>query len=457
MSESHHIEFKRELTDDIEVSVIAFLNSRMGGQIFVGRDENGSVFPITQSDETQLKIKDRLKHNIQPSCMGLFDIVVAEIDGHPIIRIDVASGPEKPYFLRKFGMSEKGAFIRVGSASEPMPQRQIETLYARRVRNSIGAMLSPRKNLTFNQLKIYYEEKGKALNDQFLANLELLTPEEALNYAAYLLADENGVSIKVAKYAGTDRVDLIENYEFGYCSLIKAADRVLDRLYIENRTFTKITGAAERLVKRLYEPVAVREAVINAFVHNDYSFGAPPKFELFADRLEITSVGGLPDGMTEDEFFAGLSMPRNKELMRVFRDLELVEQLGSGVARILESYDRSCFRFTDNFLRITVPFATPFEGETSVKTSKTSVKTSKTSVKTSETSEKTKKASEKTSGKILELLTFEPYMTIAEMAGKIGISSRSVERNLANLQQAGLLKRIGGDKGGHWKVLEVEK
>lgn len=99
----------------------------------------------------------------------------------------------------------------------------------------------------------------------------------------------------------------------------------------------------------------MREAVINALVHNDYTSEIPPKVEFFADRIEITSFGGLPQGMTVDEFFEGYSFPRNKELMRVFKDLDLVEHLGSGVPRILTTYGKECFKFTDNFLRMTFP------------------------------------------------------------------------------------------------------
>lgn len=81
----------------------------------------------------------------------------------------------------------------------------------------------------------------------------------------------------------------------------------------------------------------------------------PPKFEFFDDRIEITSFGSLPQGMTDKEFFEGYSVPRNKELMRVFRDLDLVEHLGSGVPRILKSYGKEGFKFTKNFLRMIFP------------------------------------------------------------------------------------------------------
>ena len=136
----------------------------------------------------------------------------------------------------------------------------------------------------------------------------------------------------------------------------KSTKQVLDKINLENKTLAKITPK-EREEKRLWSPVALREAVINAIVHNDYTSEVPPKFEFFDDRIEITSFGGLPQGMTESEFFEGYSVPRNKELMRVFRDLDLVEHLGSGVPRILRSYGRGCFKFTDNFLRMTFPAA----------------------------------------------------------------------------------------------------
>lgn len=108
-----------------------------------------------------------------------------------IIRITVAGGLEKPYYLKKYGMTEKGCYLRVGSAAEPMNQEMIEYLYGKRVRNTIGRMVSPRLDLTFEQLKIYYDTRGLKLNDAFMTNLELLTPEGKPNMAAYLSRLQN--------------------------------------------------------------------------------------------------------------------------------------------------------------------------------------------------------------------------------------------------------------------------
>ena len=202
LTETNRIEFKQELNDslDLEKEIIAFLNYREGGILYIGIDKNGVPVGVKDLDGDMLKIKDRIRKNILPSPMGLFDVLMERIDGVPVIKIFVASGSEKPYYRTKYGLSEKGCFIRVGTAAEPMTTAMIEDLYAHRVRNSLRSIRSPRKNLTFRQLHIYYESKGLALNDHFLENLDLLTDNGDLNYVAYLLADENSMSIKVAKY-----------------------------------------------------------------------------------------------------------------------------------------------------------------------------------------------------------------------------------------------------------------
>lgn len=299
MTETNRIELKQELTKDLEKEVVAFLNYNGGGSIYIGIDKHGNTIGVSDMDGDMLKIKDRLKNNILPSCMGLFDISSVQKDGLDIIKITVASGSEKPYYIKKYGMSEKGCFIRNGTAADPMPQKMIDELFAKRTRDSIGKIKSNRQDLTFEQLKIYYEGKGITLNRQFARNLELLTENGDYNYVAYLMADMNSTSIKIAKYNGINRVNLVENPDFGYESLIKATKQVLDKVDLENRSDTSITPKG-RKDKRPWSPIALREAILNAFVHNDYTTEVPPKFEFFDDRIEITSTGGLPNGLSQE-------------------------------------------------------------------------------------------------------------------------------------------------------------
>ncbi len=365
LQESNITELKASLNDKLEREVVAFLNYREGGDIYFGVDDQGMPVFLENIDSIQLAIADRIRNNIQPSALGLFDIVTEEYRGMKIIHVIISSGPEKPYYIRNQGMSEKGCFIRIGTSTQPMTQAMIDDMYARRTHNSLRKIVSPRQNLTFEQLQIYYQSRGLRLNDHFAESLDLLTEDGNFNYTAWLLADNNGASIKVAKYAGTDKTDLIENEEYGYCSLVKAAKRVLDKLEIENRTLTKITSR-ERIEWRFVEPVALREAVINAFVHNDYSREVTPVFELFSDRIEITSYGGLPMGFSREDFFGCRSMPRNRELMRVFRDLGLVEQLGSGMSRILRVYDQSVFHLSSHYLSVLFPYSDDITAKTDI-------------------------------------------------------------------------------------------
>ena len=435
MIETNRIEYKQELTESLEKEVIAFLNYREGGVIYIGIDRNGLPVGLADSDGDQLKIKDRLKHNIAPSCLGLFDVISDSKNGLPIIKIIIASGSEKPYFLKRYGMMEKGTFMRIGSSSEPMPQRMIDTMFAKRTRNSISKIRSNQQDLTFEQLKIYYEAVGKTLNDKFAGNLELLNDDNQYNYVAYLLSDKSSISIKLAKYNGLNRVELIENNEYGYESLIKATKQVLDKIELENKIATRIT-AKERKETRRWDAIALREAVINAFVHNDYTTEIPPKFEIFADRIEISSTGGLPDGLSQDEFFEGFSVPRNKEIMRVFKDLDLVEQLGSGVPRILETYSKACFKFSDNFLRMSFPI--------NVERITNSNEGGAIGGAIGELTER--------QNEVLSIIAEDPSISYRLIARQLNINESAVLKHINILKEKGFIIRKGGTRG-KWQML----
>lgn len=212
------------MNDKLEKEIVAFLNNREGGMLYIGVDDEGCPIANPDIDSMQLKIADRIKDNILPSTLGLFDIITENIEDVPVIKIIVSSGLEKPYYIKNKGMSPNGCYMRLGTSTQPMSTALIDELYAKRIHTTLRNIPAPRQDLTFAQLKIYYQERGLELNKKFANSLELLTPEGKYNYIAYLLADENGVSIKVAKYAGTDKVDLIENEEYGYCSLIKSTN-----------------------------------------------------------------------------------------------------------------------------------------------------------------------------------------------------------------------------------------
>lgn len=467
MTETNRIEFKRELTRDLDIEreVVAFLNYHEGGVVYIGIDDNGNAIGVKDIDGDMLKIKDRIRKGISPSPMGLFDVTTERIDDVPVIKIFVATGSEKPYYKTKYGLSERGCFLRVGTASEPMTTKQIEDLYAKRVRQSLKNIPSPHKDLTFRQLHIYYDSLHLQLNKSFAKTLDLLTTDGEFNYVAYLLADTNSMSVKLAKYAGTDRDELIENHEYGYCSLLKATDQVLSRLHVENTVKSSI-GYPFRTDTPLWNERAVRELVINAIVHNDYFNEVSPKFELFSDRLEITSAGTLPFGMSKADFFNGVSNPRNKELMRVFRDVDMVEALGTGMLRVLKVYKEENFVFMDNFIRVVIPYNwIPSEhanGGSENKAVNVLENVPEDTVKnfeqlTARQQNIINRMVETGKMNVLGNVIVNVLETSASLAEYFGVNERTIRRDLKFLQEQSFIRHVGPDKGGHWEVIRTNE
>ena len=428
MQESNRIEYKSELNDRFEKTVVSFLNYSGGGEILIGVDDYGTPVGVSDADTVQLQIVDRIRNNIRPQTLGLFDVVLTKIDNANIIRVIVSCGQQRPYYLRKKGMTEQGCYFRIGSSAQPMTEQMIEELIAKRQQITLQTTNAPRQNLTFKQLSIYYEEKNLEPTEQFINNLDLRQSNGEYNYVAYLLADENGASIKVATYAGTDKVDLLETREYGNRCLVTATNRILDRLDSENRTFAKIT-AKRRLEKERVNSIALKEAVINAIVHNDYTKGVP-LVEIYANRIVVTSCGGLVSDLTEEDFFKCRSMPRNRELMRVFRDMELVEQIGSGMSRILKAYNRSIFELSQSFTIVTFPFEEAFITQHGTINGKINGKITS----------------------VLDILKYNPKATIPDLTEATGKGQRTISRELKEYQDAGLLRREGSRKTGHWVV-----
>lgn len=439
--ENSRVEFKTKLVDDLEENIIGFLNSKDGGNIYIGVADNGKIIGLNGNiDLLQRKIKDRIISNIEPSVLGLFDIEVLETDNKKYLNIIVARGLEKPYHLKGMGMTPDSCFIRIGSSNERMDEHLINKLFRERTKNSLKNIVSPNQNLTFRDLKIYYTEKGFDVGENFEKQLDFYTADGKYNYVAYLLADENRVSIKVAKYAGTDVDELIENYEFGYCSLVKATHRVLEKFITENKIFAKITYP-ERKEQPMYDYKAVREVIINAIVHNDWSNEYPPKFEFFSDRLEVSSFGGIQNEFTEEEFLQGYSAPKNPELMRVFKDLELVEHLGTGIRRILKRYDKSIYRFFSHFIIVSIKY-----NENNFKYNNQSVNVMPYLNLT------------KVQEGIISLIEDRPSITQEEMAKLLGVTSRTIRNHIKYLVDKEYIIRIGADKNGKWAVTKgVEK
>ena len=455
--EDEKTELKRILNDAFEKEVDAFLNT-LGGQILIGIEDNGAVCGVENADQVALSIADRIRNNILPSAMGLFTVEIRQEEMRSYLVVTVAGGLERPYYLKKYGMTPNGCYTRIGTQASPMTQNMIDGFFSRRILNTLHNVVSPNQELTFTQLKIYYQEKGyDAAGSYFLKNLDLFTEDGKYNYAAYLMADHNGTSIKVARFRGTEKLDIVERNEFGRCCLIKSALNVLERLNVANTTVVRVGGKAQRKEIRLIDPAALREAVLNAIIHNDYINGAYPVFEIYDDRIEIISSGGLPVGLSEKEFFAGRSLPRNKVLMRIFSDMDLCEQLGSGMKKILRIYPQSVFSVSEHFIDVRFDYA---EEAMKILREQNQADNQKPNVSDDRINDRINviingKITE-IERNIMELISEQPNATTDMFCQKTGKTARTVSRALKSLQEKGYLKRIGSRKSGVWEICSDE-
>ncbi len=426
MFENEMTEFKEKLNERLEREVVAFLNTPHGGSIFIGIADDGTIVGVDALDSKQKEIKDRIKNNISPSTLGLFEIATPDIEGKICIQVIVSGGNQRPYYIRKNGMSSEGCFFRVGSTTEKMPEGMIMDLFQRRAKETLVTRRSPEQALTFRYLRERYVEKGFDVGENFLIHLDLYTEDDEFNYLAYILSDQNSLQFQYARYSGDEVFDLVEHKSFGNQSIIKTTDEILDLIRNRNTTYSRIT-AKERIDRNRFNPIAMRELVINAIVHNNYLSNGLPVFEEFANRFEISSFGGLPEGFTKEDFLNGYSLPVNPELIRVFRDLSLAERLGTGIRRVLRFYPKEIFRFSPNFLRVSIPFEKPFAAYTYPKDSPSSA--------------------------LYDLLREEPQTTRYSASLRLGISESSVYRELKKLEDSGRIRREGSRKNGFWVVL----
>lgn len=154
-------EFKVKLTDNLEKEVISFLNTS-GGNIFIGINDKGAIIGINGDiDLLQRTIKDRIKDNISPSTLGLFDVVVEEREDKKYIKVIVDRGSERPYYLKGMGMTPDSCFIRVGSSIQSMSDELISKEFSSRTRNSLKNITSPKQDLKFTQAKKCYRAANK--------------------------------------------------------------------------------------------------------------------------------------------------------------------------------------------------------------------------------------------------------------------------------------------------------
>lgn len=437
--ESENLELKEKYTDTIVKEIVSFLNSA-GGTILIGVKDDGAVVGVNKVDEVLRKISDIITTQIEPNPQDEISSELKFDEGKIIIAIYINKGLKHIYCQKKYGFSSAGCTIRIGTTCKEMTPEQIKIRYEKKFID-VEYMIKKKSNLpdlSFRELKIYYSEKGYHLDDKsFEANLNLKNEFGEYNLLAELLADRNNIPLIFVKFKGLNKASISERSDYGYGCILTSYEKIKTRLQAENICISDTTVRPRNDIY-LFDYDSANEAVLNALVHNDWTI-TEPQISMFNNRLEILSHGGLPRGMTKEQFFDGISMPRNVTLMRVFLNMGLTEHTGHGVPTIVDRYGKEVFDIEDNYIRCTIPFEEKVIAQISNGNISMNVDMNA--------------GLNKTEKKVIEYLIEKPNVKSVELAEYIGVTKRTIERSLKTLQEKQMVERTGPKRESNWIVI----
>ena len=335
-SENYDLEFKEIYIEDINKEVIAFANAE-GGTLFIGIKKDGTVIGVADPDDTMLRVTSNLNCSITPNIMPFVQIRSEEMEGHTVVRIDVSTGTNRPYFLAKKGLRPEGVYIRRGSAKIPLSIDGIRKMIVDSYGESFENCRSLNQELTFNDfikemtarnIEISTSEKYKILKitgeDNLYTNLGLL------------MSDQCPETLKIAVYSGREKGVFQDRREFSG-SVLKQLEDGYNFIQLMNRTASTFSGLL-RIDRKDYPDAAIREALLNSIVHRDYSICGSTIVNIYDDKIEFISLGGLVDGISFEAIYMGASVLRNPALANIFYRMYLIESYGTGVRKIIDLY-----------------------------------------------------------------------------------------------------------------------
>lgn len=334
--ESFNVELKQVINVDFKKEIIAFANSE-GGEIYVGVAKDGSVVGVSDSEKVMEQIGNMIRDGIRPDLSAYTLIDAINDAGKTIIKVNVLRGTKRPYHLTDKGLKPNGVFVRHGVSSVPATEEAIREM----LRESDGVTYDKTRcvnqDLTFSYAEKYFADAKIPFAQSNKKTLKLLDSDGYYTNTALLLSDQCEHSIKCAVYDGTGKTKFKTRKEF-FGSVLKQMDEVYEFLNLNNNLNSTIDGL-KRTDHPDYPPYAIREALLNAIVHRDYDYSGSTLINIYDDRIEFVSLGGLVKGLTMDDVMGGVSQSRNMILANVFYRLELIESYGTGIQRIMESYE----------------------------------------------------------------------------------------------------------------------
>lgn len=432
--EGYNLEFKENYSKNIAREMCAFANAT-GGKVIIGISDKGRKIGFKISNRIRSEIQDIARKSDPP-----IKIDIENIDTDILI-INVFEGEEKPYsYGGKF-------FIREGANTQQLTREEIRTFFQKEGRILFDEMFNENFNIEkdFDNSKYnkFLTKAGisKVVSKKIiLENLGLLKDGYMKN-AGILLFAKNvtkffiNATITCCIFKGKSKVEILDRKEFDsdIYSNYESAILYLQK-NLKTRYFIKDAGPRREILEIPEE--VLREAILNAILHRDYfENGACIMIEIYSDRVEISNPGGLVAGLKPEDF-GKKSLSRNPLLFGLVHRIGLVEKVGSGIERMRltmrnNGLKEPYFEFR-TFFTVTLKRPAWEEGFT----------------------QKAPRKHPENTQKIINAILEKPTITRKELSKKIGLSQDSLKYRIRILKKKGILKRIGPDKGGYWKVVE---
>ena len=419
--ENYNLEFKEQISKTFLKTICAYSNYN-DGVILFGVNDEGEYVGLSNIDEDYLKIENMINDSISPR--PSFKMSIEEFQDKKIIKLLVSKGKHPPYYY------QNKTYKRSGSSTLEVDRIELKRLILEGFNLGYEEIESSKKNLDFSVLESKLVEKLNItkLGPDILKTLNLMDSKGNYNFAAELLANQNEIlfsGIDIARF-GSSINQILHRETIKEVSLLTQYDKAVES-FKRYYQLEEIIGL-NRVKKELIPEKAFREAIANAIVHRVWDVNAYIQVSMFEDKIIISSPGGLPIGLTEDDYlYRNISLLRNPIISEVFYKLNYIEKFGTGVMRINEEYSDSIvkpsYKITENFITVTLP--------------------------TVEIKPESLSSDEKI---VFDLFVKDPCLSRLEIENKSGFNKSKAIRTLNSLIDKSVIEKIGNGPSTEYRI-----
>ena len=428
-------------------SISAFANG-LGGSLFFGIDNDGNVKGLDDVQRICEVISGKIRDYMDP--LPDVEIIPHKTDNLDVLQVKVHSGNYTPYYY--IGDGQRVAFVRIGDESLPATAEQMVRLVLKGSNKTFDSLVTDYKaeDNTFVILANTFKKRTtQEWNKKFLVSFGLVTNTGVLTNAGALFADDCPLwqsRLYCTRWYGKDKSDAINDAEFTGNVLLLLREAMNFVKSNTRKGWEKLPNGRKN--KPEYAERAVLEAMVNHFIHRDYTvMGGEVHLDIYDDRLTVTSPGGMYNGLLIQNLdIADVSSERrNPILANVMAQLDYMEKRGSGLTRICNET-----KALDGYKEELKPMfkSTPTQFQTIIYATVDTQNVGDHDGDVSET-----KLTERQQ-KILNLIKESPTITGKQMSETLSVSQRTIERDLSAMQKKGILKHEGKDNDGFWVIYD---